>query len=114
MGIEIITLGLSNPTRLNPARFERWERQYIATHSFEEMWDDAFPTGQPGCRYNRVGRLWLERTDLVPLSGSHRSETGIDCHAEQTLIEGEPKFEPRSEVGAEATAPGLQSKNVGE
>lgn len=88
----LIQLNLSKPTRLNPALFERWEREYIAVHSFEEMWEDANETLQPGCRYNRLGHLWLERKDMQPLPGSHRAETGINTHAEQTLIEGEARF----------------------
>ena len=87
-------LNLAKPTRLNPAYFERWERTYIATHTFEEMWEDAEDTLQPGCGYNRFGRLWLERKDMVPLRGSHRARTGEETNPGRTLLEGEPKFSP--------------------
>jgi hypothetical protein len=90
---ELTTLGLSKPTRLDATLFDRWQREYIAAHTFEEMWDDANETLQPGIRYNRIGHLWLERRDMVPLPGSYRAQTGSDSHESKTLVEGEPKFE---------------------
>lgn len=88
----LTTLDLNKPTELDASRFESWEIRYITEHTFEEMWDDACETLQPGCRYNRIGHLWLERKDMVPLPNSHQAITGERHNIGKTLIEGEPKF----------------------
>ena len=66
----MITLGLNEPGMLKQSAFDPWQWKHIKESTFDELYEDAFPTLQPGVRYHRRDGLWLELLGTVKLSES--------------------------------------------
>jgi hypothetical protein len=71
---------------LKAKQFEPWQRKRIEESTFDELWAEANPTGQPGVRYHNFCAVWLEKQGTVKLSA-------VDTYPEdmgRILIEGVP------------------------
>lgn len=84
----MISLNLNKPGMLDRTKFDSCQIRCIESESFEEMYENATPTLQPGVRYHHFLGLWLELSGTVKLST-------IDTYPEdqgRLLRQGENKF----------------------